>query len=61
MKERIRREKYEKMLGKKVGEKVRIEDKDIIIEVEREIKKYGEEVKLGGGKVIREGMGKRKI
>ncbi|KAG1713867.1 Urease subunit alpha [Nymphon striatum] len=45
------------MFGPTVGDKVRLADTDLIIEVERDLTTYGEEVKFGGGKVIRDGMG----
>jgi len=45
------------MFGPTVGDKVRLADTDLIIEVERDFTIYGEEVKFGGGKVIRDGMG----
>jgi len=45
------------MFGPTVGDKVRLADTDLIIEVEKDWTTYGEEVKFGGGKVIRDGMG----
>ena len=48
---------YAQMFGPTVGDKVRLADTDLIIEVERDFTVYGEEVKFGGGKVIRDGMG----
>jgi urease subunit alpha len=48
---------YAQMFGPTVGDKVRLADTDLIIEVERDFTIYGEEVKFGGGKVIRDGMG----
>jgi urease subunit alpha len=45
------------MFGPTVGDKVRLADTDLIIEVEKDFTIYGEEVKFGGGKVIRDGMG----
>ena len=48
---------YAQMFGPTVGDKVRIADTDLIIEVEKDFTIYGEEVKFGGGKVIRDGMG----
>lgn len=45
------------MYGPTVGDKVRLADTDLLIEVERDFTLYGEEVKFGGGKVIRDGMG----
>src|ERR1700674_4227717 len=45
------------MFGPTAGDKVRLADTDLIVEVERDLTVYGEEVKFGGGKVIRDGMG----
>src|SRR5262245_48730462 len=45
------------MFGPTVGDKLRLADTNLIIEVERDFTTYGEEVKFGGGKVIRDGMG----
>lgn len=54
---RISRASYAQMFGPTVGDKVRLADTDLIVEVERDFTTYGEEVKFGGGKVIRDGMG----
>jgi urease subunit alpha len=54
---RISRATYAQMFGPTVGDKVRLADTDLIIEVEKDFTLYGEEVKFGGGKVIRDGMG----
>jgi urease subunit alpha len=48
---------YAQMFGPTVGDKVRLADTDLLIEVEKDCTIYGEEVKFGGGKVIRDGMG----
>src|SRR5246127_3937035 len=48
---------YAQMFGPTVGDKLRLADTDLIIEVEKDLTAYGEEVKFGGGKVIRDGMG----
>ena len=48
---------YSEMYGPTVGDRVRLADTDLWIEVERDYTIYGEEVKFGGGKVIRDGMG----
>jgi urease subunit alpha len=48
---------YAQMFGPTVGDKVRLADTDLIMEVEKDFTIYGEEVKFGGGKVIRDGMG----
>ncbi|MEL6102039.1 MAG: urease subunit alpha [Pseudomonadota bacterium] len=57
----IRRSDYAAMFGPTTGDKVRLADTDLIIEVERDHTPYGEEVKFGGGKVIRDGMGQSQI
>jgi urease subunit alpha len=54
---RISRAAYAGMYGPTTGDKVRLADTDLIIEVEADRTIYGEEVKFGGGKVIRDGMG----
>jgi urease subunit alpha len=51
------RRAYADMFGPTVGDRVRLADTDLFIEVERDFTIYGEEVKFGGGKVIRDGMG----
>ena len=48
---------YAQLFGPTVGDKVRLADTDLLIEVEEDFTIYGEEVKFGGGKVIRDGMG----
>lgn len=53
----ISRRAYAEMFGPTVGDRVRLADTDLLIEVERDFTIYGEEVKFGGGKVIRDGMG----
>ncbi len=53
----IGRAAYADMYGPTVGDKVRLADTELFIEVERDHTSYGEEVKFGGGKVIRDGMG----
>ena len=57
MSQRMSRAAYAQMFGPTVGDKVRLADTDLIIEVEKDFTTYGEEVKFGGGKVIRDGMG----
>ena len=54
---KISRAAYADMFGPTVGDKVRLADTDLIVEVEKDLTIYGEEVKFGGGKVIRDGMG----
>ncbi len=57
MTNKMNRAAYAQMFGPTVGDKVRLADTDIVIEVEKDYTTYGEEVKFGGGKVIRDGMG----
>ena len=57
----IKRTVYADMFGPTTGDRVRLADTDIIIEVEKDFTTYGEEVKFGGGKVIRDGMGQSQI
>ena len=54
---KISRQAYAEMFGPTVGDRVRLADTALMIEVERDFALYGEEVKFGGGKVIRDGMG----
>jgi urease subunit alpha len=54
---KITRQAYAEMYGPTVGDRVRLADTALVIEVERDFTVYGEEVKFGGGKVIRDGMG----
>jgi urease subunit alpha len=54
---KISRATYAQMYGPTVGDKVRLADTELFIEVEKDFTIYGEEVKFGGGKVIRDGMG----
>ena len=53
----ISRRAYAEMFGPTTGDRVRLADTDLWLEVERDYTIYGEEVKFGGGKVIRDGMG----
>ena len=53
----ISRATYADMFGPTTGDRLRLADTDLIIEVEKDLTIYGEEVKFGGGKVIRDGMG----
>ena len=57
----ISRAVYADMFGPTTGDRVRLADTDLIIEVEKDFTTYGEEVKFGGGKVIRDGMGQSQI
>src|SRR3954465_4458288 len=54
---KLPRRVYADMFGPTVGDRVRLADTDLLIEVEKDLTIYGEEVKFGGGKVIRDGMG----
>jgi urease subunit alpha len=54
---KISRQAYAEMFGPTVGDRVRLADTALVIEVEKDFTVYGEEVKFGGGKVIRDGMG----
>ena len=54
---RIPRAAYADMFGPTVGDRVRLADTELFVEVEKDFTTYGEEVKFGGGKVIRDGMG----
>jgi len=54
---RISRQAYAEMFGPTVGDRLRLADTELWIEVEKDYTTYGEEVKFGGGKVIRDGMG----
>ena len=57
MPQTMSRAAYAQMFGPTVGDKVRLADTDLIVEVEKDFTIYGEEGKFGGGKVIRDGMG----
>ena len=54
---KIDRRAYAEMFGPTTGDRVRLGDTELIVEVEKDFTTYGEEVKFGGGKVIRDGMG----
>src|ERR1700710_961182 len=58
---KIKRSVYADMFGPTTGDRVRLADTDIIIEVEKDFTVYGDEVKFGGGKVIRDGMGQSQV
>jgi urease subunit alpha len=58
---KLSRAAYAGMYGPTVGDRVRLADTEIFIEVERDLTTYGEEVKFGGGKVIRDGMGQSQV
>ena len=57
----IPRTQYAAMYGPTTGDRLRLADTDLIIEVERDLTIYGEEVKFGGGKTIRDGMGQSQV
>jgi urease subunit alpha len=58
---RLPRRVYADMFGPTTGDRVRLADTDLVIEVEKDFTVYGEEVKFGGGKVIRDGMGQGQL
>ncbi|MDX0867990.1 urease subunit alpha [Sinorhizobium medicae] len=58
---KMSRSAYANMFGPTVGDKVRLADTELFIEVERDFTTHGEEVKFGGGKVIRDGMGQSQV
>src|SRR3979409_2640811 len=57
----MKRAAYADMFGPTTGDRVRLADTALIIEVEKDFTIYGEQVKFGGGKVIRDGMGQSQI
>ena len=57
----IGRGAYAAMFGPTTGDRIRLADTELVIEVERDLTLYGEEVKFGGGKVIRDGMGQSQV
>ena len=58
---KITRRAYADMFGPTIGDRVRLADTELFIEVEKDLTIYGEEVKFGGGKVIRDGMGQSQL
>jgi len=58
---KMSRRAYSEMFGPTKGDRVRLADTDLIAEVEHDYTVYGEEVKFGGGKVIRDGMGQSQL
>ena len=58
---KIERAAYADMFGPTVGDRIRLADTELVIEVERDLALYGDEVKFGGGKVIRDGMGQSQV
>src|SRR6201987_632133 len=61
MPNRMSRAAYAQMFGPTVGDKIRLADTEIVIEIESDRTIYGEELKFGGGKVIRDGMGQSQV
>ena len=57
----INRKSYAAMYGPTLGDKIRLADTELFIEIEKDFTNYGEEVKFGGGKVIRDGMGQSQV
>jgi urease subunit alpha len=58
---KLSRAAYADMFGPTVGDKVRLADTALVVEIEKDFATYGEEVKFGGGKVIRDGMGQSQV
>src|SRR6201982_1644242 len=58
---KISRQAYAEMFGPTTGDRVRLADTELFIEIEKDFTIYGEEVKFGGGKVIRDGMGQSQV
>ena len=58
---KISKKAYSEMFGPTTGDKVRLADTELWIEVEKDFTTYGDEVKFGGGKVIRDGMGQSQL
>ena len=58
---RMTRGAYADMFGPTVGDRVRLADTELLVQVEKDFTTYGEEVKFGGGKVIRDGMGQSQV
>ena len=53
----ISRQAYAEMFGPTIGDKLRLADTELFLQVEKDFTQYGDEVKFGGGKTIRDGMG----
>ena len=58
---KMSRAAYASMFGPTTGDKLRLADTELLVEVEKDFTTYGEEVKFGGGKVIRDGMGQSQV
>ena len=61
MANKISRQAYAEMFGPTTGDRLRLADTELIIEVEKDFTIYGEEVKFGGGKVIRDGIDRKSV
>ena len=57
----LSRAAYADMYGPTVGDRVRLADTELFVQVEQDLTTYGEEVKFGGGKTIRDGMGQSQV
>ena len=57
----ISRTAYANMFGPTTGDRVRLADTELFLEIENDFTTYGEEIKFGGGKVIRDGMGQSQV
>ena len=55
----IDRKRYSQLFGPTVGDKIRLGDTDLFIEIEKDLTSYGDECKFGGGKSLRDGMGQQ--
>ena len=58
---KMTRKQYAEMYGPTTGDSIRLADTDLIIQIEKDLTTYGEEVVFGGGKVIRDGMGQHPL
>ena len=58
---KIDRKTYAQTYGPTIGDRLRLADTELFIEVEKDLTTYGDEVKFGGGKVIRDGMGQSQV
>src|ERR1700754_2427056 len=58
---KMSRAAYASMFGPTTGDRLRLADTELFIEIEKDFTTYGEEVKFGGGKVIRDGMGQSQV
>lgn len=58
---KLTRAQYASLYGPTVGDKVRLADTDLLLEIEKDYTVYGDECKFGGGKVLRDGMGQSAV